>query len=161
MRFRVRMAQQTLADEVEAHLTSLGWIGLTPPWGTSSVVISDAEPDSIERIEVNTVSMTIEDISPYGDAELGSLRVQEVDFYADVFGEKPSIAVSIAEDILVFLTDRITYIKDYTQNPAVVTTDQVEIEDVDMIRPSGSMTATDLKRNWRTVRATLKLYFAG
>lgn len=158
MRFRARHAQQTIADYIETTLNGLGWSA--PAWGTPAITYKEVTPDDVEAIVPNTVATLIEEIGPDLEEELGA-GLQSVDYelVVDVYGEKLSVALSIAEDIKDALTHKIIALKDYSTNPAVETTAQIEFDRVEIARPSGIASGIDLRKNWRSVLATARCYF--
>ena len=163
MRFRVRHAQQSIADHVEAHLTSLGWMNDPGPWGTRPVRVQEVQPEEAPNMEPNLVSTLIEDVSPDREEEMGALvgglMSVSYDVFIDVYGEKLSITWSIAEDIKDALTHRIIPLMDYSATPAVDSGARIELEEVRIAKPLGTVQAADIRKNWRSVSAVATVYF--
>lgn len=163
MRFRVRHAQQSIADHVQAHLTGLGWANDPGPWGARPVRFQEVQPDEVPNMEPNLVSTLIEDVGPDMEEEMGALvgglMSVSYDVFVDVYGEKLSITWSIAEDIKDSLTHRTIPLMDYSAVPAVNSGAIIELEDVRIAKPLGTVQAADIKKNWRSVSAVATVYF--
>lgn len=163
MRFRVRHAQQSIADHVEANLIALGWMNDPAPWGTQPVRVQEIQPEDAPDITPNLVSTLIEDAGADTEQEMGALvgglMAVTYDVFIDVYGEKLSITWSIAEDVKDSITHRTIPLMDYTSSPAVDSGAQIEFEDVRIVKPLGTVQAADVKKNWRSVSAVATVYF--
>lgn len=162
MRFRIRHAQQTIADLVESHLVAQGWTADPHPWEIDPVVFEEVHPGNIEDIETNTVSTLIDESGPQQVHELGGgVRKVEYQLYIDVFGQQLSVALSIAQDVQDLLTGKTTPLMDYnTSPPTEVVGAYIEFPGPRVERPAGSVNAADLLKNWRIVRDGAWLYYS-
>lgn len=163
MRFRVRHAQQSIADHVEARLNVLGWMETPGPWGAKPVRVQEVQPDEVASISPNLVSTLIESTGVDEAEELGALvgglMSVTYELFIDVYGEKLSITWSIAEDVKDCLSNRTIPLYDYTESPRVKAPGHIELEQVRIVKPLGTVQGADVKKNWRSVVADAVVYF--
>lgn len=162
MRFRVRHAQQTIADHIESHLTALGWTADPHPWGIAPLRFVEVQPDQVEQIKPTTVSTVIDRIGEDLEQELGGgLMAVSYELLVDVYAAKASEALSLASDVRDALTHRIITLMDYTATTPVATAAQIEFENVEIAKPTGMASGLDVRLGWRTVLATAYCFFTG
>lgn len=162
-RFLTRHVQQTIVEHVRTELTALSWFEAAAadrPFGTDAVTLDEVDPEAATDVPPNTVAITVPEQGPDGENEMGGGTYRrELTVFIDVLGEKPSISLSIAEDIIDSLRDRVIPVKDFAQSPAVDSSAYIEMGEITMERPPSSYGATDFKRNWRALVADLVVYF--
>jgi hypothetical protein len=164
LRFRTRFVHATLVDAVRGALTDLGWILEPINFGGNPVTIVDYQPDERgERVNPNTVAVTLGDAPPDDDEELGAavggLRSVVYPVYIDAYMAEQPISVAICDDIVMHFTDLAMGVEDKI-NGGTVPGVTLVIEDVaGPRRPPASVNADNFKRYWRVVELSAVLYF--
>ena len=164
-RFRSRHVQKTVAEFVEEKLNELGWF--TPPinFNTAPITFKEIAPDENGIVvAANTVSVTAGDSSETLESQLGGgLYEIVIPIFVDVYGEKASIALSIAEDVKEQLSyGRVLPLLDWSdvQGPVVVDGAYIELENaVGPERPQASQVSQDFRRHWRVVKVEAHVFY--
>lgn len=164
LRFRARHVHKTVADYVEAQLTSLGWVTTPVNFGTTPMTFLEFQPDLAGlTIAPNTVAITLGDEPAADDEELGDgLRVIRFPVFVDVYGENQSIASSIASDVKRLLEDAYMPVLDFTsQVNGVATTEYLELDKDDLLveRPDAAAGLADFRRHWLVVKAMAQVHY--
>lgn len=168
LRFRTRSVHATLADDVRAALTELGWIVTAPGgrvnFGVAPVTVVDYQPEERqEPVKVNTVAVTLGDAPADEDEELGAsvggLRSVTYPVYLDCYMNEQAIAVAICDDLVEHFTDLALEVTDVVTG-GVADGVTLVIEDVaGPRRPPAASGGEAFRRNWRIVELSAVLYF--
>ena len=161
MRHLMRHTQQTIADHVVAALVAAGWTGDPAVFGATPVTIREVQRDAITDIVPNTVSILLEAEGEHLEQEMGGiLTAVEYELSVDVYGERVAIAQMICSDVKDALRNTVLELMDHTVDPPVVVAGaQIEFDDLIIHAPLGNVTASELKRRWRSVEGTARVYF--
>lgn len=164
MRHLARHVAKTVADRLLSELTTLGWVNDPRVFNASPVQVRNVDPHDVNtsQQEPNLVAVWIDDEGPTSAAELGGgladvLLALDVHLWAD----NPSVASALASDIKDILRGLVLPVTDYAQTPAAPSaTAQLEVDEdeVTIVRPVGSVTAADFKRNWRIVSTVTRVH---
>lgn len=165
LRHAARHVHHTVANEVQARLTDLGWtVEGDVPFGATKVTIirTPAFVGSTlnKSITAGILSITVGDEFMPQMQELGGpLASQEYPIFFDVFQDSHSAAIAEASDIRDILLGRLPDTKRFIDviNQATgmpVNGWRIEFEDVERVSPE---IATPL--NWQVVKATAVAYF--
>lgn len=166
LRHAARHIQQTLMDDLEDDLRTLGWLD-DPPFGTEALRIQRGRMDESEMkaAEGNLVAMSFGDEPDFTPRELGGgLQSVEHVMFVDCLGVSDSIALALAGDVKDLLageapdTTRFHVVRDYSSSATgtPVVGWLCELEDVVRERP-----LADWRRGWQVVKATAVVYFPG
>lgn len=171
IRFRTRFVHATIYDVVRAGLGSLGWTTGTGNttgmvnFDTDPVKVIDYQPDERgERINVNTIAVTMGDVPATTEEELGAaeggLNSISYRIYLDVYMQETSLAIALCDDLRDMFEGLTLQLEDKINGgfvPDVVCSiDQV----VGPERPpSGAQSTEPFKRSWRVVYLDTLLYF--
>lgn len=167
LRHAARHLQQTVADHVEATLTSLGWIGPSNgvPFGAKPVDYQVARPteDELKSVEPNLVAISFGAEPDDVEEEMGGglLSVEHV-FFVDCYMAKEALAIAIGSDLKDTLagrapgTSRFIPLTDYKTTTPVLGY-QIEFDDV--IREPVQRELTRV--HWQVVKATAVLTYPG
>jgi hypothetical protein len=165
LRHAPRHVQETVADDLQTALGTLGWFGPAVPFGTKALDFQRKRMDESEMKAVtgNTAVVSWGDEPDWVPEELGGglVSVTHV-LFVDVIGVSDPIALTIASDIKDVLSGANTWsrfhrVRDYSQTPPVeVTGWQAEVTEVMRERPTA-----DWRRYWQTVKATVTVYYPG
>lgn len=163
LRHRSRHIHATLYNHLRNELTALGWI--TPPvnFGTEPVTLVDYQPEERgERIEHNTVAVSLGDIPADQEEELGArtggLLSGLYPVFIDVYMADQPLSVAICDDIRdVFQMAYLSVIDQVTGDPSDYVMDIEEVHGPE--RPNAQIGAEQFKRYWRIMRLSARVYY--
>jgi hypothetical protein len=171
VRFRTRFLHATVYDYVRAHLGELGWttgVGNTSGdinFDTEPVRVIDYQPDERgERINVNTVSVSMGDVPATVDEELGAAEggLQSIPYrvYLDVYMQETSHTIALCDDLRDMFENLTLQLEDKI-NGGFVPDVLLSVDDVvgPERPPAGSQSNEGFKRSWRVVYLDTQLYF--
>jgi hypothetical protein len=160
MRALVRHVHQSLVDDVTGRLSVLGW---RDPGGskTRPVDVVDYELDSGASVAPPAVAISIGSDSGATIAQLGGgLITVDLTFFIDVYGEKASQALHLAQDIIDGLVEHYVPVFDYSQDPPALATDvEAEVYVVRREVPQVVVSA-EWRRHWQVVKGVLRVVYA-
>lgn len=165
LRHATRHVHHTVANEVQAQLTELGWMtdGEVPFGATKVTMIrTPAFVGSTlhKSITAGVLAVTVGDeFMPTMEELGGPLSVQEYPLFFDVFQDSDAAAVALASDIRDILLGRLPGTRRFLDvinqvTGQVVPGWKLEFDDID--RTSPNLTAP---LNWQVVKATAVAYF--
>ena len=171
IRFRTRFLHATIYDAVRAALPGLGWVtGASNTTGlinfdTEPVKVIDYQPDERgERINVNTIAVTMGDVPATAEEELGAsyggLNSIAYRIYLDVYMVETALTIALCDDLRDIFEDVSLQVEDKI-NGGYVPDVTLTVEDVvgPERPPSGSQSTEAFKRSWRVVYLDTQLYF--
>jgi len=161
IRFRSRHLHATLAHLLRTELAALGWMNTPAVFGAAPVTVVDYQPDERgEPIARNTVAVTIGDVGQDEDEELGGgLRSAWYPMFVDIYMQESALSIAMADDLRDILDDRVLpVVNQITGEPFEGVTVRVE-EVIGPERPQANIGAEAFKKNWRIIRAGLRLYY--
>jgi len=164
IRFRSRYVHAAVVEHLRTQLTALGWVAPPTNFGAMPVRVVDYQPDERgERIEQNTVAVSLGDLGSDEDRELGAsaggLRSMEYPIFIDVYMSEQALSVAIGDDIRDILQHLVLPIVDKATGQ-VVPNARLQVEDVmGPTRPQASIGAEQFKRFWRVIKLETHLYY--
>lgn len=176
LRFRTRHVHQTVCDYVKAQMVALGWgdtglpladpINSAVPFGAKPLSYMEVQPDE-EGVPItpNLLAITLGDAGEDDLQQLGGGYYElPMPVFFDVYGESQGIAQSIASDVKDVVNYQLSIpVVDYTSSQlGAPTSELILFEDVTgPERPPASQVAADVRRHWRLVRGTVRVYHGG
>lgn len=165
LRFRTRFLHATVFDYIRANLGDLGWTTGLINFDTDPVKVIDYQPDERgERINVNTVAVTMGDVPATVEEELGADEGGLVSIpyrvYLDVYMQETALTIALCDD-LRDMFERLTLQLEDKINGGFVDGVLASVEDVvgPERPPSSSQSNEGFKRSWRVVYLDISLYF--
>jgi hypothetical protein len=145
---RDRMLQESVREQITAHLQSLGWLDANREHTPLTFV--NGFPDDQDEVQVNTVAFSVEQAAG-SDYELGSLSEEHRTlFFIDMFMENDSVGWHLSGDIYFYLKkNRALSVYDYESGPPPVVDFTVDIEGVDRRKPTRATQAW--QKYWHTI----------
>lgn len=164
MRHRSRHLHATFLDLTISGLTTLGWITSPVIFGTTPVTIVDYQPD-VRGVAIapNTVAVTLGDAPADSDEELGGqsggLRSGFYPIFFDAYMVEESLSLAMCDDIRQLFDLKIGQVVDHatgTPDPQV----QYQVEEMfGPEEPASLGSAEQFKKNWRVMRAGVRVYY--
>lgn len=165
LRYSSRNVHWTVANWIEATLTSLNWMDPdNTPFGApvlrvkrTTAAIGGQLP---EKLEPGLVTVTLGDEPMPDEEELGgALSSIEIPIFIDIFMDLDAHAAAVSEDIRDMLLGRlgpkIRVMPTVDQATDDVRTDwSIHFEDIEQIRPEVALAI-----HWRVVKVTARVYF--
>jgi hypothetical protein len=161
----VRHAHETVVRFLKQQLAVNGWVNPPTNFGATPLTFEEVQPEEAGvDLVANTVAITLGDVPEQRLEQLGGgLYSLAIPVFIDVYGEKSSISVSVADDVRRLLTDRSIPMFDFSDpaNPVPKAGAYIDFEQVvGPRRPAAAAEASaELRRNWRVVKATAISYF--
>lgn len=163
LRHRSRHVHATVYNYLRTELAVLGWINPPINFGTEAISLVDYQPDERgERIEHNTVAVSIGDVPSDREEELGAnvggLRSGLYPIFIDVYMADQSLAVAMCDDIRqIFDNAYLPVIDQVTGDPSDYIIDVEEVFGPQ--RPNAQIGAEQFKRYWRIMRLDARVYY--
>lgn len=162
-RHRSRHLHASLFAKLTDELTALGWVMPPIQFGTDPVTLVDYQPDErVERIEKNTVAVTLGESPTDVDEELGALvggaRSAFYPVFIDVYMREQALTTAICDDIRDIFEAQVFQMTDFITGLDAPETVEIE-EVVGPERPAAQVGAEQFKRYWRIMRLGVRLYY--
>lgn len=165
LRHRSRHIHASLVNYLRNELSGTGWVNPPINFGTAPVVLVDYQPEERgERIEQNTVAVSLGDIPADRDEELGAaaggLRSGLYPVFVDVYMADQPLSIAICDDIRdAFDNAYLPVIDQVTGDPSDYVMDIEEVFGPE--RPNAQLGADQFKRFWRIMRLAVRVYYNG
>lgn len=166
LRFASRHVQQSIAVHVRDWVDGLGWLGSTPPFGTTPVRFQVGRMDeaSLVAITGNLIGVSFGgELDDVTEQLGGGLASSELVVFVDVVGVSDAVAVAVASDVKDLLTSRApgtsrtVPVRDWAAVPPVVVPGW-SVEFTDVMRERAN---ENIRSNWHVVKTTAVLTFPG
>lgn len=165
LRHAARHVHHTVANELQAQLTDLGWFtDGQVPFGAAKVTMMRTPAfvgSTLNKdITAGVLAVTVGDeFMPTMEELGGPLSIQEYPIFCDVFQDSNASAIALASDIRDILLGRLPGTRRFLDvinqaNGQVVPGWKIEMDDIE--RTSPNITAP---LNWQVVKATAVVYF--
>jgi hypothetical protein len=163
-RFRSRFVHATIVDATKTALDQLGWLNAPINFDTAPIRVLDYQPDERgEKVNVNTVAVTLGDVPADADEELGAavggLRSASYPIWCDIYMQEQALSVAVADDLRDTFSDLALQLEDKIHG-GFVSGVIIHVEDIiGPERPPSANTNDTFKKFWRVLHFSAVLYF--
>lgn len=163
LRHRSRHIHATVYNHLRTELGLIGWINPPINFGTEAVTLVDYQPEERgERIERNTVAVSLGDVPADREEELGArtggLLSGLYPVFIDVYMADQPLSVAICDDIRdIFQMAYLPVVDQVTGDPSDYVIDVEEV--LGPQRPNAQIGAEQFKRYWRIMRLAARVYY--